>query len=110
MELIARLDAEQVAALEQRIVERVLESVAAKPVERLLTVSELADMLGTSEEWCRRNQAHLGAFKLTDGAGRAPIRFRLRDVEAYLTTRRLRPPVTLGANGGWRSDPDWSVR
>lgn len=81
----------------------------AAPFERLLTVDELAGMLGTTPDWVRRHQAELGAFRLSDGGGRNPIRFRPADVERFLAERRLSPPVSA-RRGGWREDPDWALR
>jgi hypothetical protein len=109
VELIVHLDDAQLADIEGRILAAVLETVASRPVERLLTVDELAVMLATTPEWVRRHQAELGGYRLSEGGGRNPIRFRLSDVERFLAERRLRPPVIAGATG-WRDDPDWAVR
>jgi Helix-turn-helix domain len=77
--------------------------------EQLLFVAEIADYLRTSQAWVRRHQAELGGFRLGNGKGRNPIRFRREDVDAYLERHRLRPPPTP-SNGDWRNDPDWAVR
>jgi hypothetical protein len=91
------LTSDQLQELEDRIAGRVLESVKATAPERLLTVDELAEMLGTTPEWVRRHQAQLGAYRLSDGGGRNPIRFRLSEVERFLAKRRPRAPAR--ANG-----------
>jgi excisionase family DNA binding protein len=77
--------------------------------ERLLTVGELADRLNVSSEWVRRHQAELGGYRLSDGGGQNPVRFRESEVETFLAERRLRPTVRSGRNG-WREDPDWALR
>ncbi len=107
-ELHFTLDDEQLAALEARITAAVLERVLTASAERLLTARELAEQLGTTPEWVRRHQAELGAYRLSDGGGQNPIRFRAADVEAFLAARRLRPPARAALD--WRNDPDWSVR
>jgi hypothetical protein len=76
--------------------------------EPLLTVDQLAQTLATTPEWVRRHQAELGAFRLSDGGGRNPIRFRESEVERFLAARRLRPPARASARG-WRDDPDWAL-
>ena len=94
-----------------RITERVLEHVQAAVPERLLTVDELANMFGTTPEWVRRHKAELGAYRLSAGGGRSPIRFRASDVERFLSKRRLRPPAgPAGGAGNWREDQDWAMR
>jgi AcrR family transcriptional regulator len=76
--------------------------------ESLLTVDQLAAILATTPEWVRRHQAELGAFRLSDGGGRNPIRFRASDVERFLAARRLKPRAKASARG-WRDDPDWAL-
>jgi hypothetical protein len=76
--------------------------------EPLVTVDQLATVLATTPEWVRRHQAELGAFRLSDGGGRNPIRFRVSDVERFLAARRLRPRAAKST--GWRADPDWALR
>jgi hypothetical protein len=98
---------DQLAELEARITARVLDQVNAAAPERLLTVDQLADMLGTTPEWVRRHQRELGAYRLSDGGGRNPIRFRVSDVERFLAQRRLRPPARAGH---WRDDREWALR
>jgi hypothetical protein len=90
------------------IARRVLELLPARELERLLTVEELAELLGTSAEWVRRHQAALGGYRLSDGDGRNPIRFRAGDVERFLERRRLTPPPSRSAGSrNWRGDPLW---
>jgi hypothetical protein len=108
LELTVTLSVDQLAALEERITASVLERVLSAAPDRLLTVDELAEMLATTPEWVRRHQAELGGYRLSDGGGRNPIRFRLADVERFLASRRLRPPVRAAA-GGWRQDPSWAL-
>jgi hypothetical protein len=94
------------------IVERTAALIASRqpPVpERLITTSQLAEHLQVTTDWVRRHQAVLGAFRLSDGGGRNPIRFRLSDVERFLSQRRLTPPAKA-AKGGWREDPEWASR
>lgn len=104
--LALELSPEQVDVIAGRVAELLAEQQATE-LERLLTVDELAVRLATTSEWVRRHQAGLGAFRLSDGGGRNPIRFRPSDVERFLSKRRLRPP---GRAGDWRTDPDWAVR
>jgi hypothetical protein len=77
--------------------------------EPLLTVDRLAETLATTPEWVRRHQAELGAFRLSDGGGRNPIRFRASEVERFLAERRLKPPPAKLSARGWRDDPDWAL-
>jgi hypothetical protein len=107
VQLTVTLTAEALRELEERITGRVLEHVQAAVPERLLTVDEIAQTLGTTPEWVRRHKADLGGYRLSDGGGRNPIRFRLADVERFLAQRRLRPPADR--TGSWRDDPDWAV-
>jgi len=96
--------------LVESIAERAAQIVAERqaPVsEPLMTAVELAARLRVTTDWVRRHQAALGAFRLSDGGGRNPIRFRLTDVETFLAKRRLTPP-TGTREGGWRDDPDWA--
>jgi hypothetical protein len=79
---------------------------AAVPTERLLTVDELAETLAVAPEWVRRHQAELGAFRLSAGGGRNPIRFRAAEVERFLSERRLKLPCGESIRG-WRNDPNW---
>jgi hypothetical protein len=83
---------------------------AAEGHDRLMLVIEVAEYLRTSEAWVPRHQAELGGFKLSDGGGRNPIRFRREDVDRFLEQRRLTPPPAPLAPGHWRSDPEWAVR
>jgi hypothetical protein len=94
----------------EQVVERATQLVAerSRPPEPLLTVEQLADTLATAPEWVRRHQAELGAFRLSDGGGRNPIRFRASEVERFLAARRLRPPAKVGA-GQWRDDAEWAL-
>lgn len=94
----------------EQVVERATQLVAerSRPPEPLLTVEQLADTLATTPEWVRRHQAELGAFRLSDGGGRNPIRFRASEVERFLVARRLRPPAKVGA-GQWRHDVEWAL-
>jgi hypothetical protein len=108
LELTVTLEPDQLAALEARIEARVLDRVLSAAPERLLSVDELATMLGTTSEWVRRHQAELGGYRLSDGGGRNPIRFRLADVERFLAARRLRPPAPATSTD-WRSDKDWAL-
>jgi hypothetical protein len=97
-------------ALTETIAERAAELIADRqpaPLERLMTVDELAEHLRVAPDWIRRHQAVLGAFRLTEGGGRNPIRFRPSDVERFLSERRLTPPTRAG-KGGWRDDRDWA--
>jgi hypothetical protein len=99
--------------LVERIAERAAQVVAERqrqssPPEQLLTVDQLADTLATTSEWVRRHQVELGAFRLSDGGGRNPIRFRASEVERFLAERRLIPPEKPRARG-WRDDPDWAL-
>jgi hypothetical protein len=99
------------AELIEQIVERAAEFVAERQQrntpEPLLTVDQLAETLATTPEWVRRHQADLGAFRLSDGGGRNPIRFRASEVERFLAARRLRPRERVSMRS-WRSDPDWA--
>jgi len=106
LHLTVTLTADQLRDLESRITARVLDRLQAAASERLLTVDELAEQFATTPEWVRRHQSELGAFRLSDGGGRNPIRFRAGDVERFLEKRRLRPPVSAGS---WRDDPAWAV-
>jgi hypothetical protein len=100
------LPAEVVEMVVERAAALIAERQPPEP-ERLLTVDELAEHLRVAPDWVRRHQAALGAFRLTDGGGRNPIRFRPSDVDKFLLERRLTPPTKAGA-GGWRDDPDWA--
>jgi hypothetical protein len=105
-ELRLTISGDQLDELEQRITDRVLERLEAAVPERLMTVDEVAEMLATTPEWVRRHKAELGGYRLSEGGGRSPIRFRASEVEAFLKERRLRPPASAK---GWRNDPNWSV-
>jgi hypothetical protein len=99
--------------LMERIAERAAHLVAERRQEQvapeaLLTVEQLADILATTPEWVRRHQAELGAFRLSEGGGRNPIRFRASDVEQFLAARRLKRPPSA-ARSRWRDDPDWAL-
>jgi hypothetical protein len=107
LSLTVELSTEQLDAIAERVAALLPERVTE--LERLLGVDELAAMLGTSPDWVRRHQAGLGAYRLSDGGGRNPIRFRASDVERYLAERRLAPPVRARGRG-WRDDPDWALR
>jgi Helix-turn-helix domain len=94
----------------ETIVERAAELIAARQpaaLEPLLTVDELAEHLHVSPDWIRRHQAQLGGYRLSDGGGRNPVRFRVSDVERFLSERRLTPPRRAGDR--WRDDPDWAA-
>jgi hypothetical protein len=93
--------------LQEQIAQRAAELVAAGQAERLCTAEEVAEHLQVDTEWVRRHQAELGAFKLSDGAGRAPIRFRMVDVERFLAGRRLKPPTARRKS---LNDPDWAIQ
>ncbi len=109
IELTVRLTEEQLTQIAARTAELMPErSPAAVVRESLLTVGELAEMLAVTPDWVRRHQADLGAFRLSDGGGRNPIRFRASEVERFLAARRLRPSAKALAHG-WRDDPDWSL-
>jgi hypothetical protein len=78
--------------------------------EPLITVDQLATALATTPEWVRRHQAALGAFRLSEGGGRNPIRFRRSDVERFLAAHRLEPAVAKSTARDWRADPDWALK
>jgi CO/xanthine dehydrogenase Mo-binding subunit len=99
--LTVALGEEQLAELAARV----SELLPSQAPERLLTVDELAEMLGTSQDWVRRHQAELGGYRLSDGGGRNPVRFRMSVVEKFLADRQLVAP----ARAAWREDPDWSM-
>jgi hypothetical protein len=109
IELAVRLTDRQLAQITERAAELLTERLPA-PVapERLLTVDELARMLAVTSDWVRRYQAELGAFRLSEGGGRNPIRFRATDVERFLAERRLKPCRPAPA-GNWREDEDWCL-
>jgi excisionase family DNA binding protein len=64
--------------------------------ERLLTARELADLLGLSAstvlDW--HEAGRIPSFKLGAGPG-GPVRFRLRDVEAWLEACRRGPRLSV---------------
>jgi hypothetical protein len=106
----------QMSPLALEIPQEAIEQIAAQVVkllperepavvEKLLTVEQLAEYLQTAPEWIRRHQAELGGYRLSDGGGRNPIRFRATEVEVWLAARRLTPPPN---RDDWRSDADWS--
>ncbi len=107
--MAVRLTDRQLAQITERAAELLTERLPA-PVapERLLTVDELARMLAVTSDWVRRYQAELGAFRLSEGGGRNPIRFRATDVERFLAERRLKPCRPAPA-GNWREDEDWCL-
>jgi excisionase family DNA binding protein len=109
IELTVRLTNEQLAQIAERAADllpgRLPAAVAPEP---LLTVDELAEMLSVTSDWVRRHQGDLGAFRLSEGGGRNPIRFRASDVERFLAKRRLRPRHRVQA-GGWRENEDWCL-
>jgi Helix-turn-helix domain len=109
IELTVRLTDEQLGEIAERAATLRPEhpSAAAAP-ERLLTVGELAEMFAVTPEWVRRHQADLGAFRLSEGGGRNPIRFRASDVERFLAERRLKPRRRVGG-GNWREDKEWCL-
>jgi|GEM_PF-6405580 len=109
IELTVKLTDEQLAQIAEGAATVLAEhtSAAASP-ERLLTVDELAEMLAVAPEWVRRHQADLGAFRLSEGGGRNPIRFRVSDVERFLAVRRLKPRQ-YARRGDWRKDEDWCL-
>jgi hypothetical protein len=99
-------------ALIEQIALRAAELIAQREptvLEPLLTVAELAEHLHVAPDWIRRHQAALGAFRLTDGGGRNPIRFSPSDVDKFLIAHRLTPPASAKASRDWRSDSDWSL-
>jgi hypothetical protein len=104
IELAVMLTDEQLAQLAARVAELLPATVDAPP-EALLTVDALAGLLGTSLDWVRRHQAQLGAFRLSEGGGRNPIRFRASNVERFLARRQLTPPP----RASWREDRDWAL-
>lgn len=107
-----RLDvsSELVELIAERAAELVADRQPHDPApEPLLSVDQVAQLLGTTREWVRRHQAELGAFRLSEGGGRNPIRFRASDLERFLEARRLRPPAK-GSRRSWRDDPDWALR
>ena len=94
------------------VVERAALLVADRQQSRfepLVTVDQLATALAMTPEWVRRHQAELGAFRLSEGGGRNPIRFRVSDVERFLAAHRLKPAVAKATARGWRADPDWAL-
>ena len=105
MDVTLRLTDEQLQEIAERVA-AMLPAPQPSP-EPLVTVDELAAHLNVSPDWIRRHQAELGAFRLTDGGGRNPIRFRTSDVERFLAERRMTPPAIAGS---WRDDPDWALR
>jgi hypothetical protein len=109
IELTVRLTDEQLAQIVEGAAELVAERLQIAPApERLLTVDELAEMLAVTSDWVRRHQADLGAFRLSSGGGRNPIRFRAADVERFLDERRLKPRRHL-PTGNWREDESWCL-
>ncbi len=109
MEIAITLTDEQLDEIARRVAALLPARQPATP-ERLLTVDELVEPLGTSADWVRRHQAELGGYRLSDGGGRNPIRFRMAEVERFLAERRLRPPARVKASAnGWREDPDWAL-
>jgi hypothetical protein len=109
IELTVRLTEEQLTQIAERTAELLPErSPAAVAREPLLTVDELAEMLAVAPDWVRRHQADLGAFRLSEGGGRNPIRFRASDVERFLAERRLKPRPSAKPND-WRKDANWCL-
>jgi hypothetical protein len=104
VDLTITLTAEQLGELAERVAALLLPREPT-PAERLLKVDELAAMLDTDSGWVRRHQAELGGYRLSEGGGRAPIRFRMSEVERFLAEHRLAAPAKAG---GWRDDPDWA--
>jgi hypothetical protein len=102
------LPSELVDAIVERAAVLVAARQGAEAAERLWTVDELAAYLAVDSVWVRRHQAELGGFRLSDGGGRNPIRFRRADVERFLAKRRLELPA--GSRTDWRSDPDWAMQ
>jgi Helix-turn-helix domain len=103
--LAVTVDADQLRELEDRVLERVLKQVRAAEAERLLTVSEVAEMFRVDETWVRRHQKELGGYRLSDGGGRNPIRFRAATVERYLRKRQFKSRPARS----WRDDDDWAL-
>jgi hypothetical protein len=103
------VSAELVAVVTERAAMLVADRQQSR-FEPLVTVDQLATALATTPEWVRRHQAELGAFRLSDGGGRNPIRFRVSDVERFLAVRRLKPAAAKSTARGWRADPDWALR
>jgi hypothetical protein len=112
MSLHVDLPDELIEAIAEQAAERAAAILAqrqgAAELERLPTVDQLAAHLGVDPEWVRRHQTELGAYRLSDGGGRNPIRFRRSRVEAFLEARRLRVPPGRRNGGDWRSDPSWA--
>jgi hypothetical protein len=106
VKLVVTIDPGQLGKLEDRIVERVLERMRAAEIEKLLTVSEVAQMFGVDEVWVRRHQRELGGYKLSEGAGRSPLRFRASVVEKFLSRHQLKTPTTARS---WREDERWAL-
>ncbi len=109
IELTVRLTEEQLTQIAERTAELLPGRLpAAVTPEPLLTVDELAEMLAVTPDWVRRHQADLGAFRLSEGGGRNPIRFRPSDVERFLAERRLKPRQ-YARPGDWRKDVVWCL-
>lgn len=106
IQFVGALDGDQLQRLEDRIVERVLQQVRPIELERLLTVAEVAEIFGVDEVWVRRRQADLGAYKLSEGGGRSPLRFKASTVQKYLDRHQLKAPP---AARSWREDQRWAL-
>jgi len=102
------VSAELIAVVAERVAILVAERQQSH-FEPLVTVDQLATALATTPEWVRRHQAELGAFRLSDGGGRNPIRFRVSDVERFLAARRLKPAAGKPTARRWRADRDWAL-
>lgn len=52
-----------------------------------MTVQEVADVLGISEDTVRRKASELGGFKIGEGRTRSPYRFPTAAIFNYMKTR-----------------------
>jgi hypothetical protein len=89
----ARLHPDDLTALADLVVERVLAGLAEDrrldEEERLLTAADVARRFGASAEWVRENAERLGALRLGDGT-RPRLRFDPVRVAEALSARSLR--------------------
>lgn len=82
------LDHEDIEA----IAEKVAELISPGTDGKLITVSQLSESRGLSQDWIYANAAQLGAIRLGDGP-RARLRFSLAKADAYLATLQVVSPV-----------------
>jgi hypothetical protein len=74
-----------VDAVACRVVELLREEgLVAAPSQRYVTAGELAQILGITEDWVRRNRRYLGAVRVGKGP-RGRLRFDLAAVETALS-------------------------